>query len=146
MYSPIANCMATCEDRINTSIKVMSFISSLEKQGYRINLYTLISAYEGKECISQIVKIKSSDDYTDLAKMVYPMVNPSFQRRHNFRFIEVDPDITERGFCWGYGIPVYKEDEVKHIWESQRIKIDYYFSFYEAEYQLNKYTKQIQIN
>jgi hypothetical protein len=122
----------------------MNFINNLEKQGYKVNLYTLISVVGRNECLSQIVKIKASDDYTDLAKVVYPMVNPSFQRRHNFRFLEVNPDITESSFCGGYGIPIYRKSDVENIWKQVGIRVDYYFNFYEAEYQLNKYTKQMQ--
>ena len=142
MYSPVAAGCVEADDLLEVSIKVMNFISSLERQGYKVNLYTMITTRKGRETVAQIVKIKSSDDYTDLAKIVYPMVNPSFLRRHFFKFMEVTDGIKERGFCGTYGTPIYSQSEVEPLWKQIGVRIDYYFNFYEAEYQLNKYTKQ----
>jgi hypothetical protein len=142
MYNPTAHCETTAEELINVSIQIMNFINNLEKQGYKVNLYTLISVIGSKECLSQIVKIKSSDDYTDLAKIVYPMVNPSFLRRHFFKFMEVTDEIKGRGFCGTYGLPIYSQPEVEPLWKQMGIRIDYYFNYYEHTYQLNKVQKQ----
>lgn len=143
MYSSAASCGVDARDILETSVNVMNFIHSLEKQGYSVNLYTMIATSKGNETVSQIVKIKSSDDYTNLSKVVYPMVNPSFLRRHFFKFMEVTEGITNKDFCHSYGLPVYLKSEVQPIWEQVGIRIDYYFDFYEAEYQLKQYTKQI---
>lgn len=142
MYSPVAAGSVEADDLLDASIKVMNFISSLEKQGYKVNLYTMITSRSGDETVAQIVKIKSSDDYTDLAKIVYPMVNPSFLRRHFFKFMEVTEEIKVRGFCGTYGMPIYSQSEVEPLWKQMGIRIDYYFNYYEHTSQLNKYTKQ----
>lgn len=142
MYSPVAAGSVEADDLLDASIKVMNFISSLEKQGYKVNLYTMITSRSGSETVAQIVKIKSSDDYTDLAKVVYPMVNPSFLRRHFFKFMEVTDEIKRRGFCDTYGTPIYSQSDVEPLWKQMGIRIDYYFNYYEHTYQLNKYTKQ----
>ena len=138
MYSPVAHGGVDTEELLNASLAVMNFVSSLEKQGYKVNLYTIITSRKRNQTVSQIVKIKSSDDYTNLAKVVYPMVNPSFLRRHFFRFMEVTDEVTEREFCRTYGVPVYEQHEVEPIWKKMGIRVDYYFNFYEYRYQLNK--------
>lgn len=142
MYSPVAAGSVDADDLLDASIKVMNFISSLEKQGYKVNLYTMITSRSGSETVAQIVKIKSSDDYTDLCKVVYPMVNPSFLRRHFFKFMEVTEGIKGRGFCGTYGFPIYNQSDVEPLWKQMGIRVDYYFNYYEHTYQLNKYTKQ----
>lgn len=143
MYSPVAHGGIDADDLLEASLAVMNFVSSLEKQGYKVNLYTIITSRKRHQTVSQIVKIKSSDDYTNLAKIVYPMVNPSFLRRHFFRFMEVTEEVTEREFCITYGVPVYEKHEVEPIWKQMGIRVDYYFNFYEYRYQLNKVQKQI---
>lgn len=143
MYSPVAHGGIDADDLLEASLAVMNFVSSLEKQGYKVNLYTIITTRKRNQTVSQIVKIKSSDDYTNLAKVVYPMVNPSFLRRHFFRFMEVTEEVTEREFCRAYGVPVYEQHEVEPIWKQMGIRVDYYFDFYEYSYQLNKVQKQI---
>lgn len=142
MYSPVAHGGIDADDLLEASLAVMNFVSSLEKKGYKVNLYTIITTRKRYQTVAQIVKIKSSDDYTNLAKVVYPMVNPSFLRRHFFRFMEVTEEVTEREFCRTYGVPVYEQHEVEPIWKQMGIRVDYYFDFYEYKTQLNKVQKQ----
>ena len=142
MYSPVAHGGIDAEDLLEASLAVMNFVSSLEKQGYKVNLYTIITSQKRNQTVAQIVKIKASDDYTDLAKIVYPMVNPSFLRRHFFRFMEVTKEVTEKEFCRTYGVPVYEQHEVEPIWKQMGIRVDYYFNFYEYKTQLNKVQNQ----
>lgn len=142
LYNPTANGDVKAESLLDASIEVMNFVNSLEKQGYKVNLYTIICARGYKETVSQIVKVKSSDDYTDLAKVVYPMVHPSFLRRHSFRFMEVTNEITDSTFCGGYGCAVYSRDSVEPIWKEIGLRVDYYFDFYEYKTQLNKVQAQ----
>lgn len=140
MYSPCASAIESTSDMIKAAIEVMNFITGLEKQGYKVNLYTMIAATCKKESIAAIVRVKASDDYTDLAKVVYPMVNPSFLRRHFLRFEEVTDGLTEVDFCYGYGRPVYNKSIVEPLWKQLGIRIDYYFSYYEYTTQLKKYS------
>ena len=144
MYSPVAHGGIDADELLNASLAIMNFIASLEKQGYKVNLYTIITSRKRNQTVSQIVKIKASDDYTNLSKVVYPMVNPSFLRRHFFRFMEVTEEVTEREFCRTYGVPVYEKHEVEPIWKQMGIRVDYYFDFYEYRFQLNKVQKQMQ--
>lgn len=139
LYNPTANGDIDAKSLIRASIEVLNFISGLEKKGYKINLYNIISAKGFKETLTQIVKIKSSDDYTDLKKMVYPMVNPSFLRRHSFRFMEVEKDLADRYFRGGYGSALYDEEEIQPILQQCNMKVDYYISFYGYQNQINKY-------
>lgn len=144
VYNPCASAYVGADELLEASINVMNFISSIEKQGYKVNLYSFISTKKREETVAMVCKIKSSDDYTDVAKMVYPMVHPSFLRRHFFRFIETNKEITEKNFCYGYGTPVYDEHEANSIIKNIGVRCDYYISYYEHTYQLNKYTKQMQ--
>lgn len=139
IYNPCASANVEADELLDASITVFDFINILEKQGYKVNLYTLIATKKREETVAMICKIKASDDYTDLAKTVYPMVHPSFLRRHFFRFIETNENITERAFCSGYGVPVYNESDCKNLITQFGVKCDYYISYYEHQNQINKY-------
>lgn len=135
-YDPSANCSHTSEEMLEASINVLNFIVSLEKQGYKINLYSICAAESKTECAVQIIRIKQSDEYTDLLKLVYPMVNPSFFRRHYFRFLERNKELTSKEFPLYYGFQVH---DTKAMIENLPIKVDYYLNFYEHKNQINKY-------
>jgi hypothetical protein len=72
-------------------------------------------------------RIKAAEEYTNLLKLVYPMVNPSMHRRHFLRFIET-ADIKDRDWIGGYGYPMFSEVEVKKAMDKVGIKFDAYFS------------------
>jgi hypothetical protein len=65
--------------------------------------------------------------------MVYPMVHPSFLRRHFLRFIEVTDEITDDEFVGTYGIPTKNKNEINEILKSANIKYDYYLNFYDIK-------------
>lgn len=133
VYNPTVGVSVPAEDLRKVSVDVMNFISGLESKGYRVNLFTITSSYKKKETVSCIVRIKSSDEHTDLLKMVYPMVHPSFLRRHFLRFIEVTDEITDDGFVDTYGVPTKNKNEINEILKSANIKYDYYLNFYDIK-------------
>lgn len=131
LYNPSVHCGVEAEDLADAGAKMLSHVSSLEAQGYRVNLYLLYMSQpvtEPKETLSMMLRVKSSDQYLDLLKTTYILVNPSMLRRHWFRVIETAP-ITDNGFTSGYGVPLSKEDDVKHL----GLKYDYYFNYEKAK-------------
>lgn len=127
LYNPTVHCGIDAEELSEAGAKLLSYVYSLESQGYRVNLYLMFMStpdIRRTEVISLTVKIKSSDQYLDLLKTAYTLANPSMTRRHCRRFMEVAP-ITDRGFIGGYGIPLNEEEDAKKI----GLKYDYYFNF-----------------
>ena len=111
-----------------TASKVLSEIYSAEKRGYRINLYVAISSKSDSQYCTALLKIKSSEQYMDLLKVVYPMINPMFIRRHFFRLIETTEGLNS-GFTHGYGGVVKSQSELMSKLPSG-LKVDYYFDYY----------------
>ena len=128
LYNPSVSCGITTSQVVKASIKVMKLINEVESKGVRVNLYVSNFGKSSRhEIAGAIVRIKAAEEYTNLLKLVYPMVNPSMHRRHFFRFIET-ADIKDRYWIGGYGYPMFSEVEVKKAMDKVGIKFDAYFS------------------
>ena len=129
LYNPTVAWHVSANDIIEAGVKILSKIKAMESQGYRVNLYTLdICANRSRtEYVACAIRIKASDQYTDPMKLAYPLVNPSFTRRHGFKFIETESRITDRCFVSGYGAPITNEDQVRDMLKGQAIKVDFYY-------------------
>ena len=88
---------------LEASAKLVEVICQLEKNGYRINLYTGDNAKFNNAETAFIIKIKDSGKYIDTLRLAYPLINPSFLRRHSFRWLERYPNYNARGY---YGSPM----------------------------------------
>lgn len=107
---------------LNTSKKLMRNIISLEKEGYRVNLYVMEqSEYNGKY-FNWILKLKTDREILNLKKTMFPLVSPSMLRRIGFR-------IKERLFKdWvgsGYGRASHDFKEIDKFIQS-KLKIKNY--------------------
>ena len=88
-YNVSVDCEKTTDELIETAAKVANVIASLEKNGYRVNLYAYSCGSDLKNnYYSLLVKIKDSGKYLDTLRIAYPLVNPSFFRRHVFGYME----------------------------------------------------------
>ncbi len=65
-----------------TAAALFNVISGLESSGVRVELYVGYFVYTDTEQFNALVKIKSAGQPFNLLKMVYPVVHPSFMRRH----------------------------------------------------------------
>ena len=110
-YNTMIGWQISTEEIIETAAKVANVIASLEKNGYRVNLYAF-SCGLGKRntAFSLLVKIKDSGKYFDTLRIAYPLVNPSFLRRHIFAYIE---RLKGYGIYGGYNRVIRNDNEVK---------------------------------
>lgn len=131
LYNPSVSWKMTTSQVVKASIKVMNLINEIESKGVRVNLYVSNFGKSNKssrfEIAGTVVRIKAAEEYTNLLKLVYPMVNPSMHRRHFFRYVET-ADLKDRSWICGYGYPIYSENEVKKAMDKVGIKYDAYFS------------------
>ena len=136
-YNVAVDCTRTTEDLIETAAKVANVIASLEKNGYRVNLYSF-SCGIGKRntAFSLLVKIKDSGKYLDTLRIAYPLVNPSFLRRHLFAYLER----VENYILWnGYGIPLDDDVAQKYIPLRKYSYLSYYLCCGMTEEEIAKY-------
>lgn len=90
------------EEIMRRGILVLNFINSVEKKGYRTNLYVMESAKDGVETTFHVVKIKKSTEPLSLKRIAFPIAHPSMLRRIWFRTLESHMDCSH-GWAGGYG-------------------------------------------
>lgn len=111
---------STCKasEIIEESIKALVIVKKLEAQGYRIKLNIVLGLAEGafkssrgKKIICKVC-IKKPNERMNVSKLSFPLVHPSMLRRLFFRYIEVDPEVTDK-MSSNYGYPLLA-DELKN--------------------------------
>ena len=135
-YNVAVSCSMTTDDMIKTAAKVANVIASLEKNGYRINLYAYACGRDLKNnYYFLLVKIKDSGKYLDTLRIAYALVNPSFYRRHVFGYME-----RLKGFNLNrtYGKIVH-EDTCKERLPINASYLSYYFCSGKSEEEIAKY-------
>lgn len=115
--SPIVNilvnnsihCSITTKQILDATAKIVNVLQGLENSGTRINLYVVLGSTSDSVTTINTLRIKASSDKFNLAKMAYPLMHPSYIRRHNFA-------VKERsglsGYWGHYGRPVTDAHEL----------------------------------
>ena len=135
-YNVAVDCTRTTEDLIKTAAKVANVIASLEKNGYRVNLYAYSCGRDLKyNYYSLLVKIKDSGKYLDTLRIAYPLVNPSFYRRYIFGYME-----RLKGFNLNrtYG-KIVPEEGCKECLPINACYLSYYLCSGKTEQEIAKY-------
>lgn len=110
-YNTTVGWQISTDEIIETAAKVANVIASLEKNGYRVNLYAFSCGKgKGETIYSLLVKIKDSGKYLDTLRIAYPLINPSFLRRHILAYLE---RIKGYGIYEGYCGVITKDYEAK---------------------------------
>ena len=81
---------ADASDIRRAAAKLLNIIRGLEAGGVGVNLWvcSFSRSRTPGESVTMAVKIKSSNEPFNLLNMAYPLIHPSFNRRHKFAFIE----------------------------------------------------------
>jgi hypothetical protein len=94
---------------VKAGANMVSIIRYLERNGIRVNLYTIWATWEQKSnhrC-AFFIKIKDAGAPLNLLNIAYPIINPSMLRRHGFKWLETIPiEIPKGDYICGYGSPV----------------------------------------
>ena len=136
VYNVAVSCSITVNQLTETAAKVANVIASLEKNGYRVNLYAYACGRDLKNnYYSLLVKIKDSGKYLDTLRIAYPLVNPSFYRRHIFGYME-----RLKGFYLNssYG-KIVNEDGCKECLPVNACYLSYYLCSGKTEEEIAKY-------
>ena len=82
----------TTKDIIAFNQKLLNVVYTLEKRGYRLNLYVGVVAEFSKSnnIGSCFIKVKDSGKLMNVTNVAYPLCNASFLRRHFFKWIETN--------------------------------------------------------
>lgn len=112
IYDCTTPCSTDADEIVEACVELLNYVSQVEAAGVRVNLY--VSTFtdmkgDKKRADGFIVKVKDSAQYIDLLKIAYPIVNPSFLRRHSFRWLETTPGVP---YSHNYGYHI-SEDRIK---------------------------------
>lgn len=106
LYYMGGSCRIGTNSFIEAGKNVLNVIYSLELQGYRVALNVITSFCANKERAFSIVQIKNWRQPSNPLKISYPLIHPSFFRRHGIKWVETTPELSDRGFLGGYGYPL----------------------------------------
>lgn len=109
----------TAEKIIEESVKALTIVAKLEAQGYRVNLNVVTCSYNPSgKAYTEITRtcIKKASERLSIAKVAFPLVNPSMLRRIIFRYRETNPESSCLRFTYGstiYNASKYFEDRAQ---------------------------------
>lgn len=90
-YNTSVAASVDASDIEKNAAKLFNVVAGLERSGVRVELWVgSLSENVGRrrEYLGLAIKIKSADQPLNVLKMCYPVVHPSFNRRHKFSFVE----------------------------------------------------------
>lgn len=137
-YDITANCGIHSESIARAGQHLMELIMMLEQQGYRVEL-RVASTYCEKDSIAMsVVKIKTDRQPMNPLKLAYPLIHASFLRRQGFKWLETNPNITEKGYLWGYGHALHHHvngKTTREYMKEHKVLADncFFTDYYEAE-------------
>lgn len=103
-YDMTCSCAIDSKDLIKAGQTLLGTIAELEKQGYRINLYTTMTFHDGRACDMLAVKVKSATQPMDLKRISFTASHTAFFRVIGFDWYSKVPDGKYRA---GYGRSMY---------------------------------------
>lgn len=116
---------ASADEIAKVSARVVSAIMSLERKGYRINLYASNVAENGNRRCGFITKLKDSGQHIDVLKMAFPLLSASWNRRFGFRYREL---------CGWHGMGgSVNGGELREFLDKKNVKYDVALSYYDAK-------------
>ncbi len=84
---------------------IYSLIKSIEATGTKVNLTVMSASYisRNKKFSCVFIKVKDSKQAINPQLVAYPVIHPSFFRRHVFRWIETSDLTNYKSITHGYG-------------------------------------------
>lgn len=122
-YNIAADYSVEANEIIDVSAKVACAIKTLEKNGYRVNLHLACVCGVNRKTVCTTVKVKDSGHYFDTLRTAYPLVNPSFLRRHIFAVLERIKEI--RLLIPGYA-KVLSDSDAKQYFDKEYKYLSFY--------------------
>lgn len=130
VYNGSVSCDIDTSDIEKNATKLFNVICGLERAGVRVELWVCDTSDNKKKqraTITLAVKIKSADQPLNVLKMCYPVVHPSFTRRHALSVME-RLEVKESFNCYGY--PMTDNNKVREELKSLRVPSDNIVSSY----------------
>lgn len=129
VYNCATDCSITTNQMETAAAKLFNVIVGLERSGMQVNLWVASLSTDGRDNFAFFVKVKEAGQPFNLLKMVYPMVHPSFLRRHAFA-VQERSNLNASGRWSHYGRPVKDDAKTKALTAAAGIKSNNIFNYY----------------
>lgn len=108
-FDRVESCKVQADEMVRAARYFVDAVKHLEDHNVRvtINVSWNSGSYMQRVFVSMCLKKPSAR--INLMKMAYPMVHPSFSRRHCFKWFETSPIVTDGSMYMDYGHPLYIE-------------------------------------
>lgn len=103
------------EKIIESSLKVLSMINTIEAQGFRVNLDLIAGSEDEYDKVFTRYRIKSADERLNISKIAFQLVNPSMPRRINFAVKERLSFRNSSYWATGYGRAMTNKEQFKNF-------------------------------
>ena len=120
-YNMAASCAVGADEIVCAGAKLAQAIQIVERSGVRVNLFAGSAGIAHGQVGTMYIKIKDSAKDFDLLRMSYILINPSFLRRHYFRWIETQEKLDAKHWGSGHGRPL-DENELKRLQDDMKQK------------------------
>jgi hypothetical protein len=100
---------------IEEAKKAVQIIQLVESRGYRVNLKVIWNTESYKKSAAMMVQLKHSGEKLNIAKLAFPLANPSMLRRIGFKWLEVAQGLQNTGYAGGYGRSILTATEIKYF-------------------------------
>ena len=118
-YNMAASCLVDADEIVRAGAKLAQAIQIVERSGVRVNLFAGSAGTTHGQTGTMYIKIKDSAKDLDLLRMSYILINPSFLRRHYFRWVETKSELNAEHWGSGHGRPL-KENELEDLQADMR--------------------------
>lgn len=83
----------SAENIVRVGALIAASIKDIEEKGIRVNLYIVktLKGESSKDRIALVIRLKKAESPLNMLNIAYALINPSFNRRHCFRFLETIP-------------------------------------------------------
>ena len=123
IYIYIGTECRTKAEKLNLCLcRILCAVFALEKEGFRVNIFSYLTVSCNGGVLGYTVKIKDSGQKIDLLKIAYSLCHPSSLRRHGFAVLErLNGSKLHVKLDSGYGL-VEKFEEAKETLKTPGLK------------------------
>lgn len=137
-YNISVDVSVSSDDIEKAGARLFNVISGLQMQGVGVELWVVMVSTRNDVQLNAAVKIKNAGDPFNILQICYPMIHPSFFRRHMFALIE--RSVNRESWVHGYGYVVEDARTIKESLTGMNVPTDNILSFYTLE---NKSEREI---
>lgn len=98
-------CSTSTQEIIDSSVQVLALVKQLELTGFRVNVSLCWRVKTTRQDIGCKIRLKNASERLNISKLSFLLAHPSMLRRVLLKWLEVNPDVTDKSFTRSYGSP-----------------------------------------